>query len=77
MMEGKKAKRGRPPNPMPEKIPDTPENIANSLMSSPPKSKEDWAYLKNTASRMGSVKLPILRLSTYKIPSTKGQDPHP
>ena len=38
-------KAGRPPKPMPEPIPDTPENIAAALVSAPP--KEDWRYLKD------------------------------
>ena len=43
MTEGKKP-RGRPPRPMPEPIPDTPENIARAIMRRPP--KRDWDYLK-------------------------------
>ena len=35
---------GRPPKPMPEQIPDTPENVAKALMNTPP--KKDWDYLK-------------------------------
>ncbi len=47
-MESDKAKRGRPPKPMPDRIPDTPENVAKILMNTKPKRKEDWAYLKNS-----------------------------
>ncbi len=40
-----KKPRGRPvKNTMPEPIPDTPENIARSLMQGPP--KMEWDYLK-------------------------------
>ena len=41
-----KRPRGRPPvdRPMPEPIPDTPENIARAIMQGPP--KKDWDYLK-------------------------------
>ena len=39
-------KRGRPVKKhMPEPIPDTPENIARSIMQGPP--KKDWDYLKD------------------------------
>ena len=37
---------GRPPKPMPERIPDTPENVARAVLNTPPKSKGDWDYLK-------------------------------
>ena len=48
MAESKKQKRkvGRPPKPMPELIPDTPENIARAILSTPRKKEEDWRYLK-------------------------------
>ncbi len=39
-------KTGRPPKPMPEPIPDTPENILRALVSTPPKKRKDWKYLK-------------------------------
>ena len=31
---------------MPEPIPDTPENVARALVSTPPKDEGDWDYLK-------------------------------
>ena len=40
-----KRKRGRPAKPMPDAIPDTPENIAQALLFSPPKDGDDWEYL--------------------------------
>lgn len=44
-----KLQRGRPvEKPMPEPIPDTPENIARALVNSPPKRRDEWAYLKRT-----------------------------
>ena len=46
MTEGKKPKRGRPPLPMPEPIPDTPENIARAILNTPPKKPHEWDYLK-------------------------------
>ena len=42
---GLKRSRGRPPVlTMPDAIPDTPENIARAILTSPP--KKDWDYLK-------------------------------
>ena len=41
-----KRKRGRPANPMPENIPDTPESVARALLFSPPKDGDEWEYLK-------------------------------
>ena len=38
--------RGRPvKKPMPEPIPDTPENIARALLTTPPKKEDEWDYL--------------------------------
>ena len=53
MAESKKQKRkvGRPPKPMPERIPDTPENIARALLGTPPKKEEDWRYIKDFRER--------------------------
>ena len=42
------APRGRPvKNTMPEPIPDTPENIARALLTTPPKDEGEWDYLKD------------------------------
>ena len=41
--------RGRPKTrtaKMPERIPDTPENVARIFLTSPPKTEEEWRYLK-------------------------------
>ena len=35
---------GRPARPMPDRIPDTPENIARAILAGPP--KKDWQYLR-------------------------------
>ena len=46
----KPVKRGRPvEHPMPELIPDTPENVARALVTSPPKGKGKgkWRYLRD------------------------------
>ena len=46
----KLATRGRPvKNTMPEPIPDTPENIARTIMRGPP--KKEWNYLKAARDR--------------------------
>ena len=43
-----KKPRGRPiEREMPERIPDSPENIARAIMQGPP--KKDWDYLKREA----------------------------
>ena len=34
---------------MPEQIPDTPENVARALMSTPPKRPDEWDYMKASA----------------------------
>ena len=34
---------------MPEPIPDTPENVARALMSTPPKRPDEWDYVKAAA----------------------------
>ena len=31
---------------MPEPIPDTPENVAKAILSTPPKKADEWEYLK-------------------------------
>ena len=46
----KPARRGRPvEKPMPEPIPDTPENIARAIMRGPP--KKEWDYMKAATAR--------------------------
>ena len=40
----KKAKGRQVTRTMPERIPDTPENVASACMQGPP--KEDWRYFK-------------------------------
>ena len=43
-----KRTRGRPvEKPMPAPIPDTPENVARALLTTPPKGEGDWDYLKD------------------------------
>lgn len=44
----KKSKRssGRPALPMPDPIPDTPENVAQAILTTPPKSPKDWKFLR-------------------------------
>ena len=42
-----KARRGRPvTKPMPERIPDTPENVAKALFRVGKKEEGEWRYLK-------------------------------
>ena len=46
MARQQRRKVGRPPKPMPDPIPDTPENVARALMSSPPREPDEWEYLR-------------------------------
>ncbi len=47
MTTAPKRKRGRPPKyPMPERIPDTPENVAGAVLNTPPKKRDDWEFMK-------------------------------
>ena len=40
-------KRGRPvEKPIPPLIPDTPENVARALLTTPPKGEDEWDYLR-------------------------------
>ena len=41
-----KGRMGRPPLPMPDPIPDTPENVARALFKTPPNPPGGWNYLK-------------------------------
>ena len=42
-----KRTRGRPvEKPLPAPIPDTPENVARALLTTPPKDDGEWDYLK-------------------------------
>ena len=44
-----KRKRGRPQErEWPEPIDDTPENIARAVLSTPPKTEDEWRYLSDT-----------------------------
>ena len=48
----KETKRGRPvKNTMPESIPDTPENIARALLTTPPKKKMSGTISRNASYR--------------------------
>ena len=51
MADKPKRGRGRPPRSMPEQIPDTPENVARALLTTPPKRDDEWDYMKATRSR--------------------------
>ena len=48
-MPGKRAEkpRGRPVEyPMPEPIPDTPENIMKALLNTPRRKREEWRFVQ-------------------------------
>ena len=57
---------GRPPNPLPDRIPDTPENIMRVLVSTPPKKRREWRYLKSC-----DAVLPVRRMVTTIYNSQK------
>ena len=41
--------RGRPrTHTMPDPIPDTPENVARILMTTPPPNESEWQYIRDT-----------------------------
>jgi len=47
MANNKKRGRGRPVKyPMPEPIPDTPENIMKAILRTPPTPKKRWKFMK-------------------------------
>ena len=37
---------GRPALPLPDPIPDTPENVAKAILTTPPKDPKAWKFLK-------------------------------
>lgn len=41
-----KAEDKRDHGQMPEKIPDTPENVMRAIVTTPPKAEDDWRYLR-------------------------------
>ena len=45
-MEQHRRRRGRPPLPMLDPIPDTPENVARAMMTGKPKRPDEWRYMK-------------------------------
>ena len=73
MSRKKKSKRAKPQKrEMPERIPDSPENIMRALVGASPKKVTDWKYLKaeplsyynnrseRNSHRLGSAMLPLL-----------------
>ena len=55
-MTEKRKRRGRPPLPMPEPLPDgvTPEELARAIMQAPPKKR--WRYLDEHKARTAARK---------------------
>lgn len=46
-MSDSKRPRGRPVKyPLPDPIPDTPENIARALLTTPPRKRKDWKHIR-------------------------------
>ena len=49
--------RGRPvEHPMPDRIPDTPDNLARVILTTPPKKESEWEYLKKRQRLPASAK---------------------
>lgn len=46
-----KRKRGRPPLEFPERIDDTPENIAKAMFGVKPKQRGEWKYVQDHESK--------------------------
>ncbi len=45
--EKSKKRRGRPVTyPIPEPIPDTPENIMKAILATPPKGRDEWKFMQ-------------------------------
>ena len=50
--------RGRPvEKPLPDPIPDTPENVARALVTTPPKDEGEWDYLKDREIEVADARL--------------------
>lgn len=45
-MADQEPKAGRPPKPMPEPIDGAPENVAWTILNTPPKRGDQWKFLK-------------------------------
>ena len=45
-MGAKRKRRGSPALKMAQPIPDTPENVARMLTTTPPRAESEWEYLK-------------------------------
>ncbi|MDE2655630.1 MAG: hypothetical protein OXI71_17685 [Gemmatimonadota bacterium] len=49
-----KARQSRPAMyPLPDPIPDTPENIARAILSTPPKKRDDWQHVQEREANSG------------------------
>ena len=47
MQPDRKSRRvGRPPLPMPDPIPDTPENVIDAVLSTPPRKRDEWKFMQ-------------------------------
>ena len=74
-MTGRKRRKrpvGRPTRPMPEPIPDTPENVARILMNAPQRKRSDWEFIKEQ-DRKSPVPVPFsLGASSESSPKLNG-----
>ena len=49
--EHREETRGRPGRPMPERMPDSPENIMRALLATPPKKRDEWDFMQSIPAR--------------------------
>ena len=57
MAKNSRNPRGRPvEHPMPEQIPDTPDNLARIILNTPPKKESEWEYSKKRQRLPASAK---------------------
>ena len=56
--EQRPRRRGRPPLPMPEPTPDTMENVARALLTTPPKREDEWEYIQEHKTKYDSGRKP-------------------
>ncbi len=62
--------------PLPEPIPDTPENVAAALMSSPPRKPDEWRYQQDCDTHSDSWHRLSIREGVYPLRETRGGNRH-
>ena len=64
-------KAGRPPKPMPESIPDSPENVIDAVLNTPPRKRSGWKFMQRKSVEYISGRSPMqpVQLSFPQLPS--------